>query len=401
MRIVAVLCILLSLLSISLLSNHAAADLADEYNTKSTGIESADESCLLRIPNVTAIDYEQLWHMIDSETLQVGKILLKRQMGDWEAWQPGQSCNALTRCNRTCFARVAYDRAGTKQLKIKVFEKDVYVGRAALCTGHVWERKEVQRAISRLTSAKVGNFLDIGANIGSYSLPVAATMRDFESSLPATQSNARKVVAVEASPTTASLLNDSIRANNLSDTISLHVAAINRNASRTSLCSCGSEDNPGGQQTVTHPCREFSPGILDKRCQITPGITLDQLYDENPATMQRILLAKLDCEGCEGQALMGARHFLKQHPPCYLMFEVTEQYLCDAGTPLSELSTFLRGVGYDTQKLQAMIHGDGTCEGYIAWVMADPQNHNPFVQNFAQLQQVDLDQCIRRIRDSK
>ena len=61
-------------------------------------------------------------------------------------------------------------------------------------------------------------------------------------------------------------------------------------------------------------------------------MTLDALLDKDPK-MTHVFAAKLDCEGCEGQALMGGADWLAKYPPCHLMFEMTEKYLCESGTP--------------------------------------------------------------------
>ena len=71
-----------------------------------------------------------------------------------------------------------------------------------------------------------------------------------------------------------------------------------------------------------------------------PATTLDELYEQEPA-MREVLSAKLDCEGCEAQALLGGRRFLKESPPCSLAFEVVERFFCESGIELRTLANFL------------------------------------------------------------
>ena len=92
--------------------------------------------------------------------------------------------------------------------------------------------------------------------------------------------------------------------------------------------------------------------------------SLDSLLPTEPS-LRSVFAMKLDCEGCEGAALFGARTLLAENPPCLILMEVTEQYLCDAGTPWPRVRDFLEGYGYrlatDAARVAAFEQGHSVC----------------------------------------
>lgn len=282
-------------------------------------------------------------------------------------------------CPTTCFVNVVQD---DMRFRMKVLEHDEYVSRAPLCTGKVWESEYVSTLLQELKGTTRGHILDIGANLGSWSLPVAAWMHG-----QGAAGAARRVIAVDANADVLNLLRESVDLNGFHGAVKIYENAVVRDVGHQKRCLSNSESGNVGKNKIN--------ALEHVACKHEVAeTTLDKLYESEPALMQQVIMAKLDCEGCEGQALLGASRFLSEKPPCILAVEITEKFLCEAGTPLGELLTFLDRVGYNTTAVE--IHGDGTCAGYRAWEQL-PFNrlfHNYIPQSFHFLHQKDFGACM-------
>jgi len=103
-----------------------------------------------------------------------------------------------------------------------------------------------------------------------------------------------------------------------------------------------------------------------------PLTTLDSMLDSEPE-LRNVLVAKMDIEGNEGKALKGATRLLKEAPPCYLMIELSADFLGAAGTPIEEVTKLLGDAGYDV----SAVHSYGI--------------------DTYRLQQKDLGACLKRL----
>jgi FkbM family methyltransferase len=295
-------------------------------------------------------------------------------------------CDEYKQCDsvaHTCLATV--DKMPMAPFKMRVFEHDKYVSRAALCEHKVWEDGGVTEMIDRLSPLSKGSFLDIGANIGSWAVPIGASMQ--------ARGSKGVVIAAEAMTASLDLIKDSVQLNSLKNFQFVNKAVVQNSDKKPSICiniedvAPAEETNMGGnmaelgqRKTNDSPCKKE-----------VPTTTLDYLYEQIPE-MKDIAAVKLDCEGCEGQALLGGNKFLTEKPPCYLAFELTEDYLCQAGTNPTELKEFLEAKGYDTSSMQ--LHGGSTCAEYMEWAK---KNEHP--QTFATLPLKKLDECLARFTD--
>jgi len=284
------------------------------------------------------------------------------------------TCDASNKCDGICTADVK-DK-NVPSFKMRVVASDMYISRTALCERTTWEFDLVQKAFEKL-GASNGGLLDIGANLGSWTLPFAAS--------------GRPVVAVEVSPGLQDTLKDSLKLNSMNGVSVHNVAVVSQKESGKKICMGATDEeilssaNSGGNQ-VNLGSRDFCK-------QEVSSTTLDELF-ETDQSMNNIVMVKLDCEGCEAQALMGAKKFLSEAAPCMIAMEVTEGYLCQAGTSVSELRTLLESVHYDTSSITTKT--DGTCEDYTASVHKG--TIEPFEQSFVYIEHHNFDECINKRR---
>jgi FkbM family methyltransferase len=282
-----------------------------------------------------------------------------------------QVCDASEKCNGQCWAHV---KEGTGlEFEMKVLQNDFYISRGPLCGGDTWEYGDVIRLLDMLGAAEHGTFLDIGANLGSWSLPIAMHKQQYN------------VVAVDVSSTATNLLQESVNKNNMTDRFHVNRFAVIQDAANTkTICMSASEQalaastNMGGNM-VNLGEREFC-------AEAVPADTLDSLYSNTPA-LKNVIAAKLDCEGCEAQALLGGSRFLSESPPCVLAMEITPPYLCSASTSVKQLSEFLETKGYSTAPMFELNTTRISCEEVIK---------APLEQNFVYVQQRDMPSCLAK-----
>jgi FkbM family methyltransferase len=171
-------------------------------------------------------------------------------------------------------------------------------------------------------------FLDGGANEGVYTVFASARVGP-----------TGRVIAVEPSPREIERLKRNIALNDMHN-IDLVEAA---------LC-----ERPGSVDlTIAQPMHagENTLGgfIYDERRAVdtktVAAVTLDKLVAE--LSLRRLDIVKLDLEGAELRALMGARHSLAELKPL-LLFEVSEAALGHQGGSCTALFDFLKGDHYVT-----------------------------------------------------
>ena len=173
---------------------------------------------------------------------------------------------------------------------------DIAVSKVILLKGE-WE-PEVEKGIrSLITPDSV--FVDVGANLGWFSLLVA----DYQER----NSGSGHVISIEANPAILPYLMSSIVESGLAPRVSLKPYAI---AEKTGLVQMEtfSEGNVGGINIKK---------LQDngKARNIVPTISLDDLLGD----LDRIDLIKMDIEGAEPLALEGAKDLLRRHRPKIIM----------------------------------------------------------------------------------
>jgi len=224
-----------------------------------------------------------------------------------------------------------------------------------LLFGQGWETARIADLCSRYRMhGAVGNFLDVGANIGTFTIPMADCLR----------SSGGRVIAVEGMPPTADHLAVGIRSNNMSN-VYMYNYAVGAPGDETKVTMSLNPVNKGGStvkgnkpftemgsdqlQDLFHPGkkeRRYAQKVIVEEYEV-PLTTGDQILQYNPA-MKALMAAKVDIEGHEGHFIRGSQLLFSDFPPCILTIELIPDWLDRAGTPVEQLLFLLDDWGYET-----------------------------------------------------
>jgi FkbM family methyltransferase len=186
--------------------------------------------------------------------------------------------------------------------KIYVDTRDVSLAPHIMLEGD-WEPWVTNCMATFLQKHKGCTFIDVGANVGWYTLLACGL-------------GAGHVFSFEPNPRMAALLRKTIMVNGYKDWVTLTEAA------------CGAEEgtmelvvNPeemGGAHVV--PLRWQAPAVCDDACKV---VRLDDVVFRGKSSWSLIdapgaIIIKIDVEGFEPQVLAGATELLKLHPIMFL-----------------------------------------------------------------------------------
>lgn len=202
-----------------------------------------------------------------------------------------------------------------------------------------WQSDKLRLLCESFSRVAAGNFLDVGANIGSISLPMARCI-----------AGKGDVISVEGMPDTGKHLLAGVRANRAKNIAIYQYALSNAyGAPSASLVMHLDPTNKGGSSIVGNKHSREELESLGQTIVRVPVTTLDAIADVDPR-MQRVLVMKFDVEGFEGQVLHGARGFFGRFPPCYLQIELISEWLFKAHTPREAVLRALEQYGYSTAR---------------------------------------------------
>jgi FkbM family methyltransferase len=170
---------------------------------------------------------------------------------------------------------------------------------------------------------KNGVFLDVGANVGFFSLLVANLRPE------------AKVIAFEPNPAIAAHLADSIHQASLQDRIQLHGLAASDSAGIVHFVI---ESLNSGHSRLSGSNRETQQSLK------VETICLD---DWLPSRMenQNLNAVKIDVEGAELRVLKGMKQLLRQHKPI-LVVEAYDEHLQEFGDSLTALKEWIKEANY-------------------------------------------------------
>lgn len=176
-------------------------------------------------------------------------------------------------------------------LKFLVPARDTHVGKSLRDHGE-FALPELHFLLEH-TAGEPGTILDVGANIGAFSIPLAARRPRW------------RVIAYEASPVIAQLLSDCARANELTN-LEVVAAAAGAAAGSTSFHAVrlNQVGNFGSLSAFPPPEAETVE---------VPVVTLD---DTAPLDVR---LVKVDVQGFEAEVLKGATRLLHETKPIWLV----------------------------------------------------------------------------------
>ncbi len=173
-----------------------------------------------------------------------------------------------------------------------------------------------------------GVFVDVGANIGKYTVMVARKL-----------GSRGKVVAIEPEPENFRLLQKNIELNGLTNVIPVRLACFEKNGPANLYIDSA---NPGGHSIMTSDAMPMGHTIHDDNKSIeVDGDTLDHILQE--FALGPISLIKIDVEGAEARVLAGATSTLERRPK--LIFEAWDD------ARLARISRILMCLGYRIDRI--------------------------------------------------
>lgn len=203
-----------------------------------------------------------------------------------------------------------------------------------------FEQLEVQFTLDHLSNGSA--FVDIGANVGYYSLAVA-------SRYPAS-----KVMAVEPCSWTFDMLERNIAINSLSNIRAFRTALSDRPGEAKLLINCSGRE---GFNTIGEATHRYSFVVGQETVVVT---TLSELVKK--AGWQAVDFVKVDVEGAELKVFEGGSELLTRPDAPTILYESQLQSTSGFGYHPIEIVRLLKSYGYDMYVLDKSF---GKQNGYL------------------------------------
>lgn len=191
---------------------------------------------------------------------------------------------------------------------------------------HIFSReKEIawKIAMSALPKGSKAVIMDIGSNVGAFTIKIACNSRDHEN---------LKLFAFDPNPFIEKKFRRNVELNqDIARKISFELAAVG-NENKWEDFSFESANTGAGKI-----------GNKSENAFRTKVVTIDSFVDENKITDIRFI--KIDVEGFEPFVFEGAKNTIRQQKP-NLYFEVTETWHNNYGRSAMEIFDFLKDTGY-------------------------------------------------------
>lgn len=225
-------------------------------------------------------------------------------------------------------------------VKHKMFVHDpkvcMYISRSLLTMGH-WEPKLVKGVLDVMKNMPTEYFLDIGGNLGAFSLAVAAA--------------GYKAIAFEPLLFNAELFAASVGTFPRPGSVTILKTAVSNVSSSEQLCVVPAM---GRNRQANQGNGQLSSGMDCKNQEMVhefvPIATVDKAIEaEFGATGVCVAAMKIDVEGMESKAFMGASKLMGGNcPPCHIQLEYINFYVSRSGVPPESLFEQLEGkYGYN------------------------------------------------------
>jgi len=196
----------------------------------------------------------------------------------------------------------------------------------------VWEPHLTRWIVRRLAPGDA--FIDVGANIGYYSLLASRLVGECGS-----------VVAIEASPETFKVLQHNLAFNRVRNVRAVNMAAFH---SKTIIKVFRGSEYEVGHTTVIE--QEGLKRRFEVECEINAAPLSAVLSREE---MQNARLIKIDVEGAEWSVLEGMRPLLNSgRPDLEIMVEVNPACLVQQGKRTEDLLSILLDAGFYAYRLE-------------------------------------------------
>jgi FkbM family methyltransferase len=206
---------------------------------------------------------------------------------------------------------------------------------------------EAIATIRRVLPGK-GDVIDIGANIGIFSVLMARAVGD------------RRVLAIEPTPAVARRLQRNISTNGVAANVIVEQCAVGGQTGEVTMNTVIGMEEYSRVGAMVLPDTAGKPIVA----VTVPMHTLDDLITRHGL---KPTLIKMDIEGSEMRALSGATATLSKHRPTILA-EVDDRMLTAAGSSAAAVLGFLRARGYSVQRIDGASMDSDT--GFIGDVLA-------------------------------
>lgn len=199
----------------------------------------------------------------------------------------------------------------------------------ALLVDGVYEPECIKLMLSLLAQDSL--FLDIGANIGAFSIPAAKQLKKLNG----------KVIAVEASPTIFPYLKKNVEINNLENIELLSLAVTNSDHNSVDFYEA--------------PTEKFGMGSISPQFQSTAisvqTMTIDSILKDQE--LSKVSFMKVDVEGYEAEVFEGTSGLFNSPNPPMVLFEFCDW--AEARKPkgkIGDSQRILMDFGYKIWRLQ-------------------------------------------------
>jgi FkbM family methyltransferase len=224
--------------------------------------------------------------------------------------------------------------------EMRVDAEDI-VGRYIYYFG-IWEPNLTNWIRERLVPGDV--FIDVGANIGYYSMLASQLVGD-----------SGRVVAIEAAPQTFSMLSGNVERNHLLNVRSVNVAAWHCEESLQIFAK------PGHSGMTTVIPERADRWNLKPSCAVR-GVPLSKLLSSEEMKAARLI--KIDVEGAEWHVIMGLRPSLEgcRHD-LEIVIEIAPEMLGAKGKSCEDFLGLFRQMGFHPY----YIENDYSAAAYLSW----------------------------------
>ena len=203
-------------------------------------------------------------------------------------------------------------------------------------------------------------FMDVGANVGCYSMQAATLVGP-----------TGRIISFEPSPPVFERLRQNVDLNAFSN-ISLCACALGGASARRLLYVESGNQGYSNAIASLHPSDWHGSRDNAREIQVT---TMDEWFQESG--LPRLDLVKIDVEGAEFEVLEGARQTLTTHQPTIAM-EVCEHTYTAAGRHPAMLTGFFDALKYRTDRLEkngGLVEWAGSGDFGTFTLIASPRKH--------------------------
>ncbi len=200
------------------------------------------------------------------------------------------------------------------------YEPDSWMSALGKEVGWEHEQAELQSIIDRLRPG--GAYLDVGAHVGGFAIPVARAHADIQMHL------------FEPVPRTRSWLEANLQRNEVADRVTIWSNAVGAEA------SSGVMTGVDGASNHLAEAGKAGPGAVGVEIQTLDDLLLDKV--------ERVDVIKCDVEGGEFPAMRGAEQILRRDHPA-LVLEIDRRFTPRFGYRPDELFDYLTALDYEWQ----------------------------------------------------